>query len=128
MFIFIIIACKQWREGSDRELQQWILDFSWIIHFTDYNFHIVNRDVTKRSHPEAVCPFIPEIASFARHNHFNILHPILRYASGLRNSLALNVYSRLTRLVARGLELPEDTLVDTHKFDADGETYVRFMK
>lgn len=38
----------------------------------------VNRDVTKRPHPQALRPFLPELESFARHNHFNILHPILR--------------------------------------------------
>ncbi|KAJ7824724.1 Clavaminate synthase-like protein [Mycena olivaceomarginata] len=69
----------------------------------------INRDVTKRQHPEAVRPFLPEIEAFARHTHFNVLHPILR-------------------LMARGLELHEDALVDLHGFDSVGETYVRFMK
>jgi hypothetical protein len=32
------------------------------------------------------------------------------------------------RLIARGMELPENTFVDNHGFDAVGETYVRFMK
>jgi hypothetical protein len=40
---------------------------------------LVNRDVTKREHPEAVRQTMPEVAAFARHNHFNVLHPILRY-------------------------------------------------
>lgn len=39
---------------------------------------IVNLNVAKRPHPTAVHPFLPEIDDFARHNHFNILHPILR--------------------------------------------------
>ena len=38
----------------------------------------VNHDVTERPHPEALRPFLPELDGFARHNHFNILHPILR--------------------------------------------------
>jgi hypothetical protein len=38
----------------------------------------VNRNVTKRPHPQALRPFLPELDAFARHNHFNILHPILR--------------------------------------------------
>jgi len=38
----------------------------------------VNRDVRKRQHPEPLRPFLPEIESFARHNHENVLHPILR--------------------------------------------------
>ncbi|KAF8186383.1 Clavaminate synthase-like protein [Pholiota molesta] len=69
----------------------------------------INRDVTKRQHPEALRPFIPEIEAFARHNHEEILHPILR-------------------LLALGLELPEETLVNLHSYSAVGETWVRFMK
>ena len=47
--------------------------------FTDSS-HIlsVNRDVTKRGHPEALRPLLPEIKEFGKHNHFNVLHPILR--------------------------------------------------
>jgi len=69
----------------------------------------VNRDVTKRQHPEALRPVIPEIDAFVRFNHFQILHPILR-------------------ILALSLELPEDTFVKEHNFVARGETYVRFMK
>ncbi|KIM41223.1 hypothetical protein M413DRAFT_27616 [Hebeloma cylindrosporum] len=68
----------------------------------------VNRDVRKRQHPEPLRPFLPEIEAFARHNHENILHPILR-------------------LLAIGLELAEETLVNLHGFSSVGETYVRFM-
>ena len=39
----------------------------------------VNHDVSRRSHPEALRPFLSELDAFARHNHFNVLHPILRY-------------------------------------------------
>ncbi|KAG1730105.1 uncharacterized protein EDB91DRAFT_1239136 [Suillus paluster] len=38
----------------------------------------INKDVTKRPHPQALRPFIPEVDAFIRHNHFNIVHPILR--------------------------------------------------
>ncbi|KAJ7046188.1 hypothetical protein C8F04DRAFT_939332 [Mycena alexandri] len=69
----------------------------------------INRHVRKRQHPEVLRPFLQEIEAFAHHNHFNVLYPILR-------------------LLALGLELPEETLVDQHKFEADGETSVRFMK
>ncbi|KXN82085.1 Flavonol synthase/flavanone 3-hydroxylase [Leucoagaricus sp. SymC.cos] len=69
----------------------------------------INRDITKRAHPESVRPLLPEIEAFAKHNHFNVLHPILR-------------------LLAIGLELPEETFVNIHGFNAVGETYVRFMK
>lgn len=41
---------------------------------------VANRDVTKLSHPQAARPFLPEFCAFARHNHFNIFHPILRSA------------------------------------------------
>ncbi|CAL1710347.1 unnamed protein product [Somion occarium] len=69
----------------------------------------INRDVTKREHPQALRPFLPEISEFTKHCHYNVLHPILR-------------------LLAIGLELPEDTFVNIHGYDAVGETYVRFMK
>jgi len=69
----------------------------------------INRDATKREHPEALRPFLPEIMEFGNFNHFNVLHPILR-------------------LIALSLELPEDALVNIHNYNAVGETYVRFMK
>ncbi|KAJ3556219.1 hypothetical protein NP233_g12029 [Leucocoprinus birnbaumii] len=69
----------------------------------------INRDVTKRSHPESIRPLLPEVQAFARHSHFNVLHPILR-------------------LLAIGLDVSEDTFVNMHSWDAVGETYVRFMK
>ncbi|KAH0826421.1 hypothetical protein J3R83DRAFT_5396 [Lanmaoa asiatica] len=63
----------------------------------------LNRNVNKRPHPQALRPFLPELDAFARHNHFNVLHPILR-------------------LIALSLELPEETLVEKHTFDGQGET------
>ncbi|KAJ7615251.1 hypothetical protein DFH06DRAFT_1367364 [Mycena polygramma] len=69
----------------------------------------INRNVRKHEHPRSLRPHLPEIQAFAHHNHFNILYPILR-------------------LLALGLELPEDTLVEQHKFEAAGESSVRFMK
>ncbi|KAF8646663.1 hypothetical protein AX16_007161 [Volvariella volvacea WC 439] len=69
----------------------------------------INRDVMKREHPVPLRPYLGEIAAFAKHNHYNVLHPILR-------------------LLALGLELPEDTFVNMHGYSAVGETYVRFMK
>ncbi|KAJ8597710.1 Clavaminate synthase-like protein [Rhizopogon salebrosus TDB-379] len=69
----------------------------------------LSRDVTRRGHPEALRPFLPEIQEFAKYNHFNVLHPILR-------------------LIARSLELPEDILVNNHNFDSIDETTVRFLK
>ncbi|KAJ7725543.1 hypothetical protein B0H16DRAFT_1665841 [Mycena metata] len=66
--------------------------------------YAVNRDVTKREHPEALRPLLGEIGAFARHTHFNVLHQILR-------------------LLALGLELPEDALVNLHGFSSVGESY-----
>ncbi|KAG7087321.1 hypothetical protein E1B28_013298 [Marasmius oreades] len=69
----------------------------------------INHDVTRRPHPEVIQPFIPEIDAFARHNYFNVAHPILR-------------------LLALGLELPEDTFVNMHDWSKVSESFVRFMK
>ncbi|KAI0797316.1 Clavaminate synthase-like protein [Irpex lacteus] len=68
----------------------------------------INRDVTKREHPQALRPYLPEIRDFASHNH-RILHTILR-------------------LLAIGLELDEETFVKQHGSDVIGESDVRFMK
>ncbi|KAG2076286.1 Clavaminate synthase-like protein [Suillus decipiens] len=71
--------------------------------------YCIHRNVTERRHPEALLPLLPEIQEFSKHNYFNVLYPILR-------------------LIARSLELPEDTLLNKHTFDAVGETSVRFIK
>ncbi|KAJ7620241.1 hypothetical protein FB45DRAFT_929776 [Roridomyces roridus] len=86
--------------------QYWHVDNGVRDQLEHYN---INRDVTKKQHPEALRPLLPEIDAFARHTHFNVLHPILR-------------------LMAVGLELPEEELVNLHGFSSVGETYVRFMK
>lgn len=39
---------------------------------------LVHRDTSKQVHPPALRPYLPDIEAFARHNHFNVLHPILR--------------------------------------------------
>ena len=57
-----------------------------------------------QQHPKALQPVLPEIRAFAEQNHFNVLFPVLR-------------------LLALGLELPEDTFVNIHGFEAKGETY-----
>ncbi|KAJ7118451.1 Clavaminate synthase-like protein [Mycena crocata] len=86
--------------------QYWHIDNGVHDQLEHYN---INRDVTKRQHPEPLRPFLDEIEAFARHTHFNVLYPVLR-------------------LLALGLELPEDELVKLHGFSSVGETYVRFMK
>ncbi|EMD36735.1 hypothetical protein CERSUDRAFT_123796 [Gelatoporia subvermispora B] len=69
----------------------------------------VNRHVKSQDHPKALIPLLPEIDAFARFNHFEVVHTLLR-------------------LFALGLELPEDRFVNMHNFDAAGATSVRFMK
>lgn len=86
--------------------QYWHVDNGVRDQVEHYNF---NRIVTKHQHPEPLRPFFPEIDAFARHNYEHVLYPILR-------------------LFALGLELPEETLVDLHGFDADGMSSVSFQK
>ncbi|KAF8646665.1 hypothetical protein AX16_007163 [Volvariella volvacea WC 439] len=77
--------------------------------FDQVEHYNINRNVMGRSHPQALRPFLGEISDFAHHNHYNILHPLLR-------------------LLALGLSLPEETFVHCHNFSKPGETSVRFMK
>ncbi|KAF5344172.1 hypothetical protein D9757_014997 [Collybiopsis confluens] len=86
--------------------QYWHIDAGVRDQVENYN---VNHDVNRRAHPEALRPLLPEISQFAHHSHNDVLYPILR-------------------LMALGLELPEDTLLNMHGWDSESETYVRFMK
>ncbi|TBU57580.1 Clavaminate synthase-like protein, partial [Dichomitus squalens] len=63
----------------------------------------------KQDHPKPLVPFLPEIRSFMEHNHFKVLHPLLK-------------------LLALGLELPENTFVDQHRYQAEGKKFVCFSK
>ncbi|KAJ7766321.1 hypothetical protein DFH07DRAFT_737298, partial [Mycena maculata] len=68
-----------------------------------------NSIKSRRYTPEAIRLLLGEIDAFARHTHFNVLHPaMLRYRP---------------RLLALGLELLEEALVDIHDFSSVGETY-----
>lgn len=89
-----------------KPLKYWRIEPGVYDSIEHYNIH---RDVYKNEHPKALRPFLPEIEAFALHNHFSILRPILR-------------------ILARGLELPEDTLLKMHGFEDEGETSIRFMK
>ncbi|KAK7680300.1 hypothetical protein QCA50_016540 [Cerrena zonata] len=62
----------------------------------------MNRDVTVREHPEAMRPFLPELREFGKHNHFNVVHPVLSF----RRTLFVNMYN----------------------YEAPGETSMRFIK
>ncbi|KAH9934556.1 Clavaminate synthase-like protein [Epithele typhae] len=73
------------------------------------NIHMYRSVDGLQEYPKALHPLLPEIRAFCEHNHYKILHPILR-------------------LLARGMELPEDTFVNMHNFEALGETGVRFIK
>lgn len=95
--------------------------------YNRYNWHVyrlydvVNRDVSRKEHPEVLRPLLPEISEFAHHNHFNVLHVILRYAH--QYTTAFKISHAEFRLLAIGMELPEDTFVRQHGFAAVGETY-----
>jgi len=69
----------------------------------------ISQDAHRKQHPQALRPFLPEIEAFVEHCHVNILHPIVG-------------------LLALGLEMPEESMVNIHKYDAQGESWLRFMK
>ncbi|KAI0634517.1 Clavaminate synthase-like protein [Trametes polyzona] len=74
-----------------------------------YNFHRAVTDPEIQQHPEAIQPFLPELRAFTEHNHFEILHPLLR-------------------MLAEGMELPDETFVNLHNFDKESDTSARAMK
>ena len=40
---------------------------------------LVHRSINEvQEHPQALQPLLPELRAFAEHNHYNVLHPILR--------------------------------------------------
>ncbi|KAI1787059.1 Clavaminate synthase-like protein [Ganoderma leucocontextum] len=84
----------------------WTIDNGVRDQIEHYNMH---HSIFDQQHPKALQPFLSEIRAFTEHNHFKVLHPILR-------------------LFALGLELPEDSFIDMFDFDAVGETYALFMK
>ena len=73
--------CRKWTQrtmSSTRLSSMGARNSSCMLSVTLAEAVQVNRDVTKRPHPQALRPFFPELGAFARHNHFNVLHPILR--------------------------------------------------
>ncbi|KAJ8522097.1 hypothetical protein ONZ45_g1321 [Pleurotus djamor] len=84
----------------------------WVIGggiFDEIEQYSVNYKVYDQAHPVALRPLLPELAAFSRHNHFNVLQPILR-------------------ILALGLELPEDALTKLHDWNGPGESSARFIK
>lgn len=80
----------------------------------------MHRAILKQEHPKPLVPFLPEIRTFAEYNHYNILNPILQYVR--REFSSVRCGERVTiRLLARGMELPENTFVDFHHYENKGE-------
>ncbi|KAI0672085.1 Clavaminate synthase-like protein [Trametes maxima] len=74
-----------------------------------YNYHCTVTDRELQEHPAELEPSLPELRAFIEHNHFHVLHPLLR-------------------MLAEGMELPEDTFVSLHSFNKLTETSGRAMK
>ncbi|OAX38740.1 Clavaminate synthase-like protein [Rhizopogon vinicolor AM-OR11-026] len=75
-------------------------------HIEQYSY---NRGVDMPEHPEALFPLLPEVDKLYNFSHFNVVYTILR-------------------LIARGLELPEDTLVNKHNWDHCNDCSIKFLK
>jgi hypothetical protein len=86
----------------------------------------VHRDIHHDPHPDALNPFIPELDDFNKHNHYNILFPILRSAHTVsffyKKLFVLKFLNAVyaSRLLALGLEIPEETFVEQNKFEDEG--------
>ncbi|KAI0658145.1 Clavaminate synthase-like protein [Cubamyces menziesii] len=68
-----------------------------------YNLHRAVTDPELQEHPRAMEPFLPELRAFTEHNHYNVMHPLLR-------------------VLAQGMELPDETFVRLHNFDGPADT------
>ncbi|KAI0321761.1 hypothetical protein OF83DRAFT_1080719 [Amylostereum chailletii] len=68
---------------------------------THYN---LPRDVSKRQHPQALRPYLPEIQDMIKFTHCTVLNEV-------------------QKLLSLGLELPEDTLSDLHCFDETNHSF-----
>ena len=78
-----------------------------------------------QKHPKALEPFLPELRAFSEFNHFDVLHNILRYVEVLRG-VPGSRYSSICSILALGMQLPEDTFVKMHGFDAEGDSHGKF--
>ncbi|KAH9934534.1 Clavaminate synthase-like protein [Epithele typhae] len=117
------IADVPFSQVSDQEKKNHVVKPLETGLFTGYKerqyFHIDNgvRDqlemfqITERGqgYPAAVRPLLPEIRAWSEYNHFKVVHPLLR-------------------LLALGMELPEDTFVNMHQFEGPSETWSTFPR
>ncbi|PIL28641.1 hypothetical protein GSI_08683 [Ganoderma sinense ZZ0214-1] len=108
--VHFLPLCDDWSDAHGKSdfvlLLRQTIDNGVRDQIENYNIH---HSIFSQPHPKALQPFLSEMRAFAEHNHYNVLHPILR-------------------LLALGLELPEDAFIDMFDFDAAGETYALFMK
>ncbi|CDO77726.1 hypothetical protein BN946_scf184969.g77, partial [Trametes cinnabarina] len=65
--------------------------------------HRAVNDLELQEHARAIGPFLPELRAFTEHNHFGVVHPLLR-------------------MLAQGMGIPEETFVDMHNFDRPSES------
>ena len=70
-------AHRRRRTRPDRDLQPYVYAMASELVSDNVNL-TVNRDVTKKEHPAALRPFLPDLSDFAKVNHFNVLHTVLR--------------------------------------------------
>ncbi|KAM5546270.1 hypothetical protein V8D89_000396 [Ganoderma adspersum] len=104
------LASKLAEEGSKigyKPRQLWTIDNGVRDQHEQYACH--RAVFGGQKHPKALEPFLPELRAFSEFNHFNVLHNILR-------------------ILASGMQLPEDTFVKMHGFDAEGDSHARWIK
>ncbi len=79
--LVVSLAHRQRRPGPDRALQQ-------CVSFMSSNGSVLNSTMCsvvhphvydRQEYPKSLRLFLPEIRAWTEHNHYNILHPILRY-------------------------------------------------
>ncbi|KAK0474634.1 Clavaminate synthase-like protein, partial [Armillaria novae-zelandiae] len=90
---------------SDEEKQQYEAKIIQTGSYQGYKlqqyWHIDNGVKDQIEHYNSLRLYLEEIEAFMRHNHYNVLHPIL------------------------WLGLPENTLVDIHRYSSVGETFCK---
>ncbi|KAJ3993387.1 Clavaminate synthase-like protein [Lentinula boryana] len=103
-----LASMKQARSYQGYKLRQFWVIFNGL-NTWDVLDSYISTLATARAHPEALRPLLPEIDQFARHSHMNVLSTILK-------------------LMALGLELPEETLLDMHSAEDEEKTKNVWLK